>query len=158
MSEESFTFLVPVDDSVGLKAALCYAARRAREVAGCVALLAVVEANEIETWGGVERAMADEAFDQARKTMVQYEALVKEILGREPKTFYYKGERRAVLLDLIEKEKDIAVLVLPALGNEGLRHPLVAELTTDKGLKKLSIPLVIVPSEPRCDDCVSHQG
>lgn len=152
MSEKTFTFLVPVDDSEGTLAALRYASRRAREMKGRVALLAIVEAKEIETWGGVERAMADEAFDQARKEMVRFEQLARELSQADVQTYYYKGEPRAVLLDLIATEKEISILVLPAQTKDGQRHPLVQDLTSEKGLKKLTIPLVIVPAACRCDD------
>lgn len=147
------TFLVMVSDSDKKSLALRYAARRARMAKGRVALLHVVEPQGIETWGGIEQAMADEAFNQARKEMVAYEKLATEISGAEPDVYYRKGERRKALLEFIESEPSISILVMAAQTGEGSHNPLIQYLTSDKGLKKLNVPLVVVTDTCRCDDC-----
>lgn len=152
MSEPTFTFLIPVDDCDEMRDALRYAARRAHLVKGRVALLYVVESQEIETWGGVERAMADEAFDKAREEMVQYEQIAENLSGFAPILYFAKGNPRAALLDLIKQEPHISVVVLSAQTKNGARNPLVNELTSERELRKLTVPLTIVPGACRCDD------
>ncbi len=146
------TFLVPFCEGDNFVLALSYAARRAKTSGACVAFLYVVESQEIEAWSGVERAMADEAFDRARKEMTEHERRAEELSGASVRTYYAKGDYRAALLDLIEKEKHIAALVLPAQTKDGSRHPLIHEMSGDKGIKKLIVPLIIVPAACRCDD------
>lgn len=139
------TYLVVVDSSKEMPVALHYAARRAHDTGALVALLRVVEVDTIETWGGVERAVLDEAFTGARKEMAVYEKEVEDITGVKPQTYYRKGERRKALLDVIENEPSITTLVLAAGTKDGASNPLIQYLTSDKGLRKLRVPLVIVP-------------
>lgn len=143
-------FLVVVDDSPEFPVALRYAAERARAVKGNVALLSVVEPQGIETWGGVERALDDEAFDRARAIVAAHEKTAEDITGQKPLSYFTKGEIRNVLIELIDQEKEITSLVLAAQTGEGARNPLIQYLTSDKGLRKLKIPLVIVPDMCRC--------
>lgn len=144
------SFLVVVDDSKEFPLALQYAAARAKQEQASVAFLTVVEAQGIEAWGGVERAMDDEAFDRARVIVAGYAKQAEEETGQKPLAFYKKGEMRTVLLDLIDQEKDISALVLAAGTGDGGRNPLIQYLTSDKGLRKLNIPLIIVPDTCRC--------
>lgn len=144
------TFLVVVDASPEFPIAVRYAADRASAVNGRVALLAVVEPQGIETWGGVERALDDQAFDVARSLVASHEETVEKATGVKPLTFFRKGEIRSVLLDLIDQEKDISTLVLAAQTREGGRNALIQYLTNEKGIKKLKIPLIIVPDTCRC--------
>ncbi|MDD3182909.1 MAG: universal stress protein [Alphaproteobacteria bacterium] len=144
------TFLVVVDESPEFPVALYYAAKRALAIHGHVALLSVVEPQGIETWGGVERALDDEAFDRAREISAVHEKTVQSIMGCRPKAYFRKGEVCNVLLDLIDQEKEIATLVLAVQTSEGPRNPLIQYLTSEKGVRKLKIPLIIVPDTCRC--------
>lgn len=139
------TYLVVVDRSQEMLVALRFVLRRAKETNAAIALLKIVEPEAIETWGGVERAVMDEAFTDARKTMAAHEKLIEETLGRKPRTFYRKGERVKALLDVLESEKDLSTLVLAADTTAGADNPLIRYLTSEKGLRKLRLPLVIVP-------------
>jgi len=144
------SFLVVVDDSKEFPVALRYAIERARQAQGRVAFLGVVESDGIEAWGGVERALDDEAFDRARATVAVHAQQAQKETGQSPVTYYKKGDTRAVLLDLIDQEKDITALVLAVGTEDGTRNPLVQYLVSDKGLRKLKIPLIIVPDSCRC--------
>jgi len=152
------TFLVLVSETEEFLVALRFAARRARQAKGRVALLSVVEPQEIETWGGVEQALTDEAFDKARKEMVKHEKLATELSGAEPDIFYRKGERRKALLELIETEPNISVLIMAAQTGEGAHNPLIQYLTSDKGLKKMRVPLTIVSDSCRNGDCADDEA
>lgn len=144
-------FLVVVDESPEFAVALRYACHRAKAVAGRVAMLSIVEPEGIETWGGVEKALDDEAFARARKLVASHEKTVLDVAGQPPLLHFKKGEKKAVLIDLIEAEKDISVLVMGASSREAGRNPLIQYLTSDKGLRKLKIPFIIVPEGVRED-------
>ncbi|HBM90817.1 MAG TPA: hypothetical protein DD400_02935, partial [Rhodospirillaceae bacterium] len=118
---------------------------------GRVALLSIVEPEEIGAWGGVDKVMTDDAFDRARKVMEYYVASVQELSGTEPLTLFRKGQRRATLLEVIESEPDISAFVLTAYSDEARRNTLIQYLTSEKGLKKLPIPLIVVP-----DNCCRY--
>lgn len=143
---QTSSYLVVVDDSVEFPSALRFAAGAARSSGSTVTLLSIVEPEGIEAWGGVERAMDDEAFEEARKKMAAHEKLAEELSGRKPVCVYKKGERRAVIVDYLEKTPSIAALVL-AIGMKDGSNPLIHHLTSDKGLRKLNIPLIIVPEK-----------
>ena len=144
------TFLVVVDTTPEFPIALRYACQRAKRVGGTVALLSVVEPQGIETWGGVERALDDEAFGHARSLIANHEHTVWEATGQKAHCYFKKGEIRNVLIDLIDQEKDISTLVLAAQTSEGAHNPLIQYLTSEKGLRKLKIPLIVVPENCRC--------
>lgn len=146
------TFLVIVDDTEEHLIAMRYAAQRAHALQGRVALLYIVEPVGIEAWRGVEKAVLDEAFAEARKHMATHEAFVKEVSGTEPLTFYRKGETSTALIDFIEEQDDITTLVLAAQKKDGGRNPLVQYVMSDKGLKKLKIPCTVVPQVMRDAD------
>lgn len=145
MTEKAQTpaFLVSMNGEESASA-LAYAAAQARAAGGRVALLYVVEAQEIEAWGGVEKAMADEAFARARQDLALRAKGIEALSGAEPLAFYRKGERRAALLELIESEPSIVALVVAGHAKDG-SNALLQYLVSDKGIKKLSIPLIVVP-------------
>ena len=58
-------FLVVVDGTPEVHAALRFAARRAHGTGGSVALLLVIEPGGFEHWLGVESLMKEEALDEA---------------------------------------------------------------------------------------------
>lgn len=143
------TFLVVLDDSKEFPRALRYAALRAKELNGRVAVLYIVEPQGIETFGGVEQAVIDEAFDEGRRKMAAHEKAVEAIIGEKLKSHYRKGESRATLLAFIEEKTDICALVLAAQAKEGGNNPLIQYFTSEKGLRKLKIPLIVLPETMR---------
>lgn len=155
MKEE--VFLVLVDDSDGFIKALDGAIRQAVQTSGQVALLSVVEIDGIEAFSGVERVLMDEAFDEARRKMAVYEKRVEAALGRKPRTIFRKGDVKAALLDVLQKESGLSGLVLAAQTREGGRNPLIQYLTSDKGLRKLCLPLTIIPDHVQKEDVPQRQ-
>lgn len=144
---EKSTFLILMPDEIReVSSAFRYAATRAREVDGCVALLAIVEPEEIGAWSGVDKVITDDAFDRARKVMDHYVGIVEDISGKKPLTLFRKGQRESTLLEVLESEEAISALVLTSYGDEKARNSLIQYFTSEKGLRKLSIPLIVVPS------------
>ncbi|HVI53253.1 MAG TPA: universal stress protein [Candidatus Sulfotelmatobacter sp.] len=138
------TFLVVVDDSEEMRAALRYACRRARNSGGRVALLRVVEPAEFQHFASIADLMREEARDAAEALLNKLAAEVNETSGELPMLYVREGVARDELLDLINEEPSISILVLAAgTGPEG-PGPLVSALT-GKYVNRLRTPLTIVP-------------
>jgi len=138
------TFLVVVDDSEEMRAALRYACRRARNSGGRVALFRVVEPAEFQHFAAIANRMRDEARQEAEILLNRLAAKVNEMSGELPMLYVREGNARDELLDLINEEPSISILVLAAgTGPEG-PGPLVSALT-GKYVNRLRTPLTIVP-------------
>ena len=138
------TFLVVVDDSEEMRAALRYACRRARHTGGRVALLRVIHPVEFQHFWSIGNLMRDEAREDAEKLLQKLGAEVQSMSGEVPTIYVREGDARDELLALIEQEPSISILVLAAgTGSEG-PGPLISALT-GRSVGKLTIPLTIVP-------------
>ena len=138
------TFLVVVDDSEEMRAALRYACRRARHTGGRVALLRVIVPAEFQHFAAIGQLMRQEARAEAEALLKRMVGQVREISGEEPVTYVREGNPRDELLKLIDQEPSISILVLAAgTGSEG-PGPLISALT-GRAVNRLRIPLAIVP-------------
>ncbi|MGE3624626.1 MAG: universal stress protein [Bdellovibrionales bacterium] len=146
------TFLVVSDDRPEMPVALRYAASRARSVKGCIALLYVIDQTEIYPWQAVDKTFTADAVASAKAALRKHETFIEKMTGRKPTLYVRRGERRLELLSLMEEQPDISVLVLAAhQGPEG-PGPLVTYFTSAKGIRKLRIPLVVVPENYVIDE------
>jgi nucleotide-binding universal stress UspA family protein len=138
------TFLVVVDDSDEMRAALRYACRRARHSGGRVALLRVIEPPEFQHFASIGNLMQAEARQAAETLLQRLAETVHETSGEVPMLYVRDGESRDQLLKLIDEEPSISILVLAAgTGPEG-PGPLCSALT-GRYVNRLRIPLTIVP-------------
>jgi nucleotide-binding universal stress UspA family protein len=138
------TFLVVVDESDEMRAALRYACRRARNTGGRVALLRVTERPEFQHFAAIGNLMQAEARQDAEKLLQRMAELVNETSGELPVLYVREGEARDELLKLIDLEPSISILVLAVgTGPEG-PGPLYSALT-GRYVNRLRIPLTIVP-------------
>ncbi|GAB3445352.1 universal stress protein [Insolitispirillum peregrinum] len=138
------TFLVVVDESEEMRAALRYACKRALNTGGMVALLMVVDPPEFQHFGGIGRLMSEEARAKAEEILQRLAAEVKAGSGHTPTLYIREGDRATELLDLINEERDISILVLASgTGPEG-PGPLVSSLS-GKLINKLRVPVTLVP-------------
>lgn len=138
------TFLVVVDDTEEMRAALRYACRRARNSGGRVALLRVIEPGEFQHFAAIANRMRDEARQDAETLLQRLATEVNETSGEYPMLYVREGVARDELLALINEEPSISILVLAAgTGPEG-PGPLVSALT-GKYVNRLRTPLTIVP-------------
>jgi len=148
-------FLVVIDESEEMHAALRYAAWHARQTRGRVGMLHVIELEDgIQPWESVEEALTGDAEAQAREKLATHSKFVETISEMKPVWFVRRSRRREALLKLLEEEPGISLLVLAAKKGGDDPGPLVSYLTSGKGLRALKIPLVIVPEsfqipEPR---------
>ena len=143
---QTTTFLVLVPEEIKeISGAMRYAALSAQKAGGNVALLAVVEPEDIGAWGGVDKVITDDAFERARQVVAHFSSFVKEVSGSDPLPLYMKGRKREVLVDVIKNEPGISAIVLTANAKENGQNSLIQYLTGQKGIQKLAIPLIIVP-------------
>ena len=138
------TFLVVVDDSEEMHAALRYACRRARHTGGRVALLRVVAPAEFQHFAAIGQLMSDEARADAEALLQRVGGEVQTQAGEVPILYVREGEPADELVALIDQEPSISVLVLAAgIGADG-PGPLIAALT-GRASGRLRVPLTIVP-------------
>lgn len=137
-------FLVVVDDTEEMRAALRFACSRARNSGGRVALLRVVEPVEFQHFASVGALMREEARQDAEQLMQRMATEVNECSGEMPVLYVREGNPRDELLKLIDEEPSISILVLAAgTGPEG-PGPLISALI-GKYSNRLRIPVTIVP-------------
>ncbi|GAA0579851.1 universal stress protein [Caenispirillum bisanense] len=145
------TFLVVVDETEEMQAALTYASCRARSTGGAVALLKVVEPAEFQHFAAIGARMQDESREEAEQLLQRLSAEVVKLCGRMPILFIREGKAQDELLRLIEDEPGISILVLAAgTGPEG-PGPLVSALT-GRMSSRLRVPVTIVPGTLSADD------
>ncbi|MCA1972886.1 MAG: universal stress protein [Caenispirillum sp.] len=138
------TFLVVVDETEEMHAALLFAAMRARSTGGVVALLKVVEPAEFHHFAAIGARMQDESRDEAEQLVQRLAAEVVQLCGRMPILYIREGKAQDELLKLIDEQPDISILVLAAgTGPEG-PGPLVSALT-GRMSTRLHVPMTIVP-------------
>ncbi|OFX11371.1 MAG: universal stress protein, partial [Alphaproteobacteria bacterium RIFOXYD12_FULL_60_8] len=127
------TFLVVVDNSEEMRAALRYACRRARATGGKVALLHVAEPAEFQHFAAIGDLMRQEARQEAEEILQRLASEVHNCSGQFPVLHMREGKRDEELFKLVEEFPDITILVLAAgTGNEG-PGPIISKLTSKKG-------------------------
>jgi hypothetical protein len=144
-------FLIVIDDTPELKSAIRYACLRARKTAGRVAMLHVSVPESAQEWIGVSRLIKEESRQQAEALMQKMAAEVQKLSGAMPVLYFREGERREVVMKLIDEEPSISILVLGAATGPKGPGPLVQALTS-KYVGKLRVPFTIVPGNLTADD------
>lgn len=140
----SRVFLVVVDESEEMHAALRYACRRARQTGGQVALLRVIEPAEFQHFATIGNLMRAEARQDAEDLLQRLAAQVNACSGHLPVLYVREGHPREELMKLIDEEPSISILVLGANAGSGGPGPLVTALS-GKFVGRLRVPLTIVP-------------
>lgn len=137
-------FLVVVDDSAELRAALSFACFRARKSGGRVALLRVIEPSEFQHFATIDLLMKAEARQEAEELLQRVAAEVNARSGQLPVLYVREGEPRDELIRLIDEERSISILVLAADPGPGGPGPLVSALT-GRYMARLRVPLTVIP-------------
>ncbi|MBI1260176.1 MAG: universal stress protein [Rhizobiales bacterium] len=139
-------FLVVVDGTPESEVAIHFASLRALHTHGVVTLLAVIEPGDSsQQWLGVANIMRDEARAEAEKLLHRLASHVNEYAdGIMAELVIREGRRAEQVKQIIEEDRDIAVLVLAAgLGKEG-PGPLVS-MVSNAAEKAFPIPVTVVP-------------
>ena len=142
-------FLVVVDDTEEMSVALHYAARRARNSGGRVALLYVIEPGELQHFGAIEDLMRQESRDEAEQLMQRLAKEVVSLCGAMPVLYIREGQRRDELLKLIAEEPSVSILVLAAGTGSAGPGPLVSYIVGR--MNTLRIPVTVVPGNLQPD-------
>ena len=140
------TFLVVVDRSEEMKAALRYACRRVARTGGTIALFHAVPQTEFHHFKTIGELMDHEARTEAERRLQEVAAEVHRFTGNFPELFFRQGDALVELATVIAENPAISILVLGAgTGTEG-PGPIVSALS-GKLAGKINIPVTIVPGD-----------
>src|SRR4051812_23637267 len=144
-------YLVIVDDSAEWDRAVYYAARRAIRVGGGLVMLRIVELEEhSQEWLGVADLMRAEAHEQANEALDRASGRANGIAAITPERVIREGDSVEQVLDVIDKDVDIAMLVLAA--NPGPEGPGPIITLMAKMVGTFPIPVTIVPGNLSDED------
>ncbi len=144
--ESARTFLVVVDKSAELRAALRFACRRVVHSGGTVALFHAVPQTEFQHFSTIGELMDHEAKTEAERLLQQVAGEVHRQTGRFPDLYLRQGDTIAELQKVIDGNPAISMLVLGAgVGVEG-PGPIISAIS-GRLAGKLDIPVTIVPGD-----------
>ncbi len=143
--------LVIVDDTPECDRAVYYAARWALRNGGGVVMLRVIEIEDRnQQWRGVADIMRAEAHEEANAALDRASGRANGLAAITPERVVREGEAIAQILDVIDKDVDIATLVLAASGGAEGPGPIIT--ATAKTAGTFPIPLTIIPGSLADDD------
>ncbi len=142
--ERPRTFLLVVDSSAEMSAALRFACRRALHTNGHVALFHAVEPTDFHHFSSISDLMETEARSEAEKLLQRVAADVQRQTGHMPGLYLREGDTNEQLLTVLKEQDEISVLVLGAGTGDDGPGPLVTALS-GKLAGKLTLPVTIVP-------------
>jgi nucleotide-binding universal stress UspA family protein len=143
--------LVIVDDTAEWDRAVYYASRWAMRVGGGVVMLRVIELEEQnQQWLGVADIMRAEAQEDADAALDRAAGRANGIAAITPERVIREGDPTEQILDVIERDVDIAMLVLAANpGPEG-PGPIITLMANAAG--SFPIPVTVVPGDLSDED------
>jgi nucleotide-binding universal stress UspA family protein len=135
--------LVIVDDTAEWDRAVYYASRWAIRANGGVVMLRIIETeDQNQQWLGVAEVMRAEALEEADAALDRAAGRANGIAAITPERVIREGDPTEQILDVIDKDVDIAMLVLAANpGPEG-PGPLIALIANTVG--EFPIPVAII--------------
>ena len=138
--------LVIVDDTAEWDRAVYYASRWALRAGGGVVMLRIIETeDQNQQWLGVAEVMRAEAHEEADAALDRAARRANAIAAITPERVIREGDPTEQILDVIDKDADIAVLVLAANpGPEG-PGPLITMIAAAVG--SFPIPVTIIPGD-----------
>src|ERR1700690_3698172 len=138
--------LVIVDDTAEWDRAVYYASRWAIRAGGGVVMLRIIETeDQNQQWLGVAEVMRAEAHEEANAALDRAAGRANGIAAITPERVIREGDPAEQILDVIDKDVDIAMLVLAANpGPEG-PGPIITLMANAVGT--FPIPVVIVPGD-----------
>jgi nucleotide-binding universal stress UspA family protein len=139
-------FLVVADDSKEVESALLFAAGRVQRSGGQLKLLYVIEP-DAQFWGGVRQLQIDEETNKAKALFRLFRRKLAlegfdQVVCEET---ILEGKRVDMIGQEIERDEDIAILVLGAAVDSKGPGPLIAALVAGSTAGKFPIPITIVP-------------
>ena len=138
--------LVIVDDTAEWDRAVYYASRWALRAGGGVVMLRIIEMeDQNQQWLGVADIMRAEAQEDANEALNRAAGRANGIAAISPERVIREGDPIEQILDVIDKDVDIAVMVLTANpGPEG-PGPIVTLMADVVG--SFPIPIIIISGD-----------
>jgi nucleotide-binding universal stress UspA family protein len=144
--EQDRQFLVVVDESAELDAAIRYACGRARSTGGEIALLYVYDVDHDFMHYQFVQDLADkEARADAVGVLRVYAQRILKETGRAAHFYVRKGNRRDQLFKLVKEHPELSLLILSS-SLDKQPGPLI-EAVTGNFAGKIGIPVTVVPGE-----------
>lgn len=141
-------FLVVVDDSPELGAALGYASRRAKSTGGRVVLLRALPGGSDEHWSGVRDEIRRQQREEAEALLTRIGEEVAEKSGAAPIFLIEEGDPQGAIRKTVGADPDIKILVLAAGSGSRGPGPLVSAVLKQGGaFTGRKLPVTIVPGE-----------
>lgn len=141
-------FLVVVDDTPEMNAALNYAARRAKATGGHVVLLRVTPEATDEHWSGVRDEIRRQNREEAEVLLTRIAEQVTATAGSAPVFLIYEGDPLAAIRRAASEDPDIKILVLASsTGTRGPGPIVSAILKQGIGAEGRKLPVTVVPGE-----------
>ncbi len=136
--------LVVVDDTAEGDRAVYYASRWAVRVGGGVVMLRVIDTGDRnQQWLGVADIMRAEAEEIANAALDRASGRANGIAAITPERVIREGDPGEQILDVIDKDVDIAMLVLAASAGAEGPGPIITLLAKSAGT--FPIPIIVVP-------------
>ena len=137
-------YMIVADQSEEFDSALRYAARDAKAHNAHVGILFVMQEPGFQDWGRVEERVRAEAQVEAEKFLREVSARIYDIDRQSAALFLYEGDKVEAILNVLKANPHIIKLILGGDAKTGNPGPLVTYFS-GKGLKRLPVPLAIVP-------------
>ncbi len=147
-------YLLFVDESPEVDAALYFCASRIAHTSGTIVMLYIIEPQNFQHWMGVRQVQMEEETNKAKALFrlfrrklnnAGFDNVVTEEVVRE-------GKNIEEITGHIEDDEDIAILVLGASTEQSGPGPLVSSLGLGKSAGTFPVPIVIVPGDMTLDD------
>ncbi|MBP2559796.1 nucleotide-binding universal stress UspA family protein [Neorhizobium galegae] len=132
-------FMAVIDGTPECEKAVHYAGRRAKNSNGGLVLLFVIPEGDFQQWLGVEQIMRAEAREEADAVMAKAAQKVRETIGIDPEIVIREGNASEQIIQLVDEDRDIAVLVLAAGSTKEGPGPLVSAVAA------FPIPVTVLP-------------
>ncbi|KGD86468.1 MULTISPECIES: universal stress protein [Rhizobium/Agrobacterium group] len=136
-------FMAVIDATPECEKAVHYAGRRAKNSNGGLVLLFVIPEGDFQQWLGVEQIMRAEAREEAEAVMAKAAQRVRETIGIDPEIVIREGSAPEQINQLVEEDRDIAILVLAAASAKEGPGPLVSAVA-GRGAT-FPIPVTVLP-------------
>ena len=137
-------FLVVIDDSEELENAIPFAAQRAKNTNGALAMLYVVDHAINAQWSKVENLIEQEETSEAKKICRNWSQLIKDKFNIDTEIIIKLGSKKEEILKLLKDDTNIRFLVLATSRDGENPGPIIKSLLSSK-MSDLSIPIVLVP-------------
>lgn len=143
-------FMAVIDGTPECQRSVYYAGRRAKNSNGGLVLLYVIPDGDFAQWIGVEAIMRAEAREEAEAILAKTAQSVRELIGLEPEIVIREGSDTEQIHQLIEEDRDIAILVLAAGSAKDGPGPLIQSIAGRTAA--FPIPVTVLPDNLSNED------